>query len=51
MFIKRMQPELRMFEDAALARKNKIMFRVEERATLAIFNNAALVKGTLVAGS
>jgi uncharacterized protein YaaR (DUF327 family) len=51
MFIKRMQPELRMFEDAALARRNKIMFRVEERATLAIFNNAALVKGTLAAGS
>ncbi len=47
MFIRRMQPELRMFEDAALAKKNKIMFRVEERATLAIFNNAALVKGTL----
>lgn len=51
MFIKRMQPELRMFEDAALAKKNKIMFRVEERATLAIFNNAAIVTGTLAAGS
>lgn len=51
MFIKRLQPELRMFEDAALAKKNKIMFRVEERATLAIFNNAALVKGTLSTGS
>jgi HK97 family phage major capsid protein len=47
MFVKRLQPELRMFEDATLAKKNKIMFRVEERATLAIFNNAALVKGTL----
>lgn len=47
MFVKRLQPELRMFEDAALAKKNKIMFRVEERATLAIFNNSALVKGTL----
>lgn len=45
MFIKRMQPELRMFEDAALAKKNKILFRVEERATLAIFNNLALVTG------
>lgn len=45
MFIRRMQPELRMFEDAALAKKNKIMFRVEERATLAIFNNTALVTG------
>lgn len=47
MFIKRLQPELRMFEDSTLAKLNKIMFRVEERATLAIFNNAALVKGTL----
>jgi HK97 family phage major capsid protein len=46
-FIKRLQPELRMFEDATLAKRNKIMFRVEERATLAIFNNAAIVKGTL----
>lgn len=50
MFVRRMQPELRMFEDAALARKNKVMFRIEERVTQAIFNNAALVKGTLAAG-
>jgi len=48
MFVKRMQPELRMFEDATLAKKNRVMFRIEERATLAIFNNSALVKGTLV---
>jgi hypothetical protein len=48
MFVKRMQPEIRMFEDAALAKKNKVMFRIEERATLAIFNNKALVTGTLV---
>jgi HK97 family phage major capsid protein len=47
MFIRRMLPELRMFEDAALAKKNKVMFRIEERATLAIFNNSAIVKGTL----
>lgn len=45
MFVRRMQPELRMFEDAVLAKKNKIMFRVEERATLIIFNNLALVTG------
>lgn len=45
MFIRRMQPELRMFEDAVLAKKNLIMFRVEERATLAIFNNLAIVSG------
>lgn len=50
-FIKRLQPELRMFEDATLAKRNKIMFRVEERATLAIFNNAAIVKGTLDASA
>lgn len=46
-FVKRLQPEIRMFEDATLAKRNKIMFRVEERATLAIFNNAAIVKGAL----
>ncbi len=45
MFLRRMQPELRMFEDATLAKKNKVMFRVEERATLAIFNNLAIVTG------
>ena len=50
-FVKRLQPELRMFEDATLAKKNKIMFRVEERATLAIFNDNAIVKGTLAAES
>lgn len=42
-FIRRMQPELRLFEDATLAKKNLVMFRVEERATLAIFNNDAVV--------
>jgi HK97 family phage major capsid protein len=52
MFIRRMAPELRMFEDATLAKKNKIMFRIEERATLIGFNNAAIVSGTLpVVGS
>lgn len=50
MFVRRMQPELRMFEDAALARRNKVMFRIEERVTMAIFNNQALVKGALAAG-
>lgn len=47
MFIRRMLPELRIFEDATLAKKNKIMFRIEERATLITFNNNAIVKGTL----
>lgn len=48
MFIRRMQPELRMFEDSELAKKNKIMFRIEERATHVVFNDKAIVKGTLV---
>lgn len=51
MFIRRMVPELRVFEDSTLAKKNKIMFRIEERATLAIFNNSAIVTGELDTGS
>lgn len=51
MFIRRMVPELRLFEDATLAKKNKVMFRIEERATLAIFNNNAIVSGTLAGGA
>lgn len=47
MFIRRIQPELRMFEDATLAKKNQVLFRIEERATLVVFNNAAIVKGVL----
>lgn len=46
-FVKRMNPEIRMFEDAALARKNKIMIRIEERVALAVYNPKALVKGLL----
>ena len=46
MFLRRMNPEIRMFEDAALAKKNKVMFRIEERVSMAIFNDLALVKGT-----
>lgn len=51
MYITRLNPEIRMFEDAALAKRNKIMFRIEGRSTLAIFNNKAIVKGTLEAPS
>lgn len=51
MLVRRMQPELRMFEDAVLAKKNRVMFRIEERVTLAIFNDAALVTGELTEGS
>jgi hypothetical protein len=47
LFVRRMQPELRLFEDATLAKRNKVMWRIEERVTLAIFNNAAIVKGIL----
>lgn len=47
MFIRRIQPELRMFEDATLAKKNQVLFRIEERAALIVFNNAAIVKGVL----
>lgn len=47
LLVRRMQPELRMFEDAVLAKKNRVMFRIEERLTLAIFNNAAIVTGEL----
>lgn len=49
MFIRRMNPELRVIEDATLAKKNKLMLRIEERATLIGFNNAAIVSGTLQA--
>lgn len=47
MFITKMAPELSVFVDATLAKKNKIMLRIEERATLAIFNDDAIVTGTL----
>jgi len=48
-FVKRMNPEIRIFEDAALAKRNKVMFRIEERVALAVYNPKALVKGTLPA--
>lgn len=51
LLINRLAPELRMFEDATLAKQNKVMFRIEERITLAIFNDAAIVKGSLAPAS
>lgn len=51
LLINRLAPELRMFEDSTLAKQNKVMFRIEERITLAIFNDAAIVKGTLATPS
>lgn len=49
LLINRLAPELRMFEDATLAKQNKVMFRIEERITLAIFNDDAIVKGSFAA--
>lgn len=46
-FVKRMQPEIRFFEDAELAKNNKIMIRIEERVALAVYNAKALVAGEL----
>ena len=46
-FVRRLQPELRVFEDETLAKQNKIMFRIEERAALAVYNNSALVTGLI----
>lgn len=45
MYIRRLLPELRIFEDAELAKENKVMFRIEQRSTLAIFNDDAIVTG------
>lgn len=49
LLVNRLAPEIRMFEDAVLAKKNRVMFRIEERVTLAIFNDDAIVTGTLAA--
>jgi len=49
LLVNRLAPEIRMFEDAVLAKKNRVMFRIEERVTLAVFNNQAIVTGTLAA--
>lgn len=48
LLVNRLAPELRMFEDSTLAKQNKVMFRIEERITLAIFNDAAIISGELV---
>lgn len=47
LLVNRLAPELRMFEDATLAKQNKVMFRIEERITLALFNDNAIVTGSL----
>lgn len=49
-FITRLSPELRMFEENEDdAKKNLIMFRIEERAALATYYPQWWVKGTLAA--
>lgn len=49
-FITRLSPELRMFEENEDdAKKNLIMFRIEERAALATYYPTWWVKGTLAA--
>lgn len=47
LFVRRIMPELRLFEDATLAKKNQVMWRIEERATFMVFNDNAIVKGVL----
>jgi len=49
MFLRRINPEIRLFEDSTLAKVNKVMFRIEERVSLAVFNGNAIVKGTATA--
>lgn len=51
LLVNRLNPELRMFEDSTLAKQNKVMFRIEERITLVIFNDDAIVKGSLATPS
>lgn len=47
MLVRRMNPELVVIVDSALAKRNKIMLRIEERITLLTFNAKAIVKGNL----
>lgn len=49
MFITKMNPEFVVINDSVLAKRNKLMLRIEERISLAIFNEKAIVKGTLTA--
>lgn len=51
LLVNRLAPELRMFEDSTLAKQNKVMFRIEERITLVIFNDNAIVTGSLATPS
>ena len=51
LLVNRLAPELRMYEDSTLAKQNKVMFRIEERITLVIFNDNAIVTGSLATPS
>lgn len=49
LFLRRLQPELKIIDTGfTLASENKVMIRIEERVTMAIFNEDAIVKGELV---
>ncbi|MGM1431159.1 phage major capsid protein [Sphingobacterium lactis] len=48
LFLRRLQPELKIIDTGfTLASENKVMIRIEERVTMAIFNDDAIVKGLL----
>ncbi|WP_312364059.1 phage major capsid protein [Sphingobacterium sp.] len=48
LFLRRLQPELKVIDTGfTLASENKVMIRIEERVTMAIFNEDAIVKGLL----
>src|SRR5690606_8222928 len=48
LFLRRLQPELKVIDTGfTLASENKVMIRIEERVTMAIFNDDAIVKGLL----
>lgn len=48
LFLRRLQPELKVIDTGfTLASENKVMIRIEERVTMAIFNDDAIVKGML----
>ncbi|MGJ1499616.1 phage major capsid protein [Sphingobacterium spiritivorum] len=48
LFLRRLQPELKIIDTGfTLASENKVMIRIEERVTMAVFNDDAIVKGLL----
>lgn len=48
LFLRRLQPELKVIDTGfTLASENKVMIRIEERVTMAVFNEDAIVTGLL----